>query len=217
MDVKSVVVDFGVFFAAFGISLLELSEAGAVTAIYQGLYRGLRPVLYSLAGVLLVLVPTFTVGRYIVYLPLDYVLAASAVVLFYFGYRLLRSARRYFKRMNKGGGGEEERGDLAVVFTVSAIEAFEAALVLIALIPKSYASTLMGTLIAAAVVVVLTALIKNQVARIRLPHLKYVLSSLLFSLGTLWAMEATGLEITDLVLLPLFLAYLGINYLLIKA
>jgi uncharacterized membrane protein len=210
-------MEFGVFFAALGISLLELSEAGAVTAIYQGLYRGFRPVLYSLAGVLLVLIPTFTVGRYIVYLPLDYVLAASAVVLFYFGYRLLRSARRYFKRMNKGGGGEEERGDLAVVFTVSAIEAFEAALVLIALIPKSYASTLMGTLIAAAVVVVLTVLIKNQVARIRLPHLKYVLSSLLFSLGTLWAMEATGLEITDLVLLPLFLAYLGINYLLIKA
>jgi uncharacterized membrane protein len=209
-------MEFGVFFAALGISLLELSEAGAVTAIYQGLYRGFRPVLYSLAGVLLVLVPTFTVGRYIVYLPLDYVLAASAVILFYFGYRLLRSARRYFKRMNKGGGGEEERGDLAVVFTVSAIEAFEAALVLIALIPKSYASTLMGTLIAAAVVVVLTALIKNQIARIRLPHLKYVLSSLLFSLGTLWAMEATGLEITDLVLLPLFLAYLGINYLLIK-
>ena len=210
-------MEFGVFFAALGISLLELSEAGAVTAIYQGLYRGFRPVLYSLAGVLLVLIPTFTVGRYIVYLPLDYVLAASAVILFYFGYRLLRSARRYFKRMNKGRGGEEERGDLAVVFTVSAIEAFEAALVLIALIPKSYASTLMGTLIAAAVVVVLTALIKNQVARIRLPHLKYVLSSLLFSLGTLWAMEATGLEITDLVLLPLFLAYLGINYLLIKA
>jgi uncharacterized membrane protein len=209
-------MEFGVFFAALGISLLELSEAGAVTAIYQGLYRGFRPVLYSLAGVLLVLVPTFTVGRYIVYLPLDYVLAASAVILFYFGYRLLRSARRYFKGMNKGGGGEEERGDLAVVFTVSAIEAFEAALVLIALIPKSYASTLMGTLIAAAVVVVLTALIKNQIARIRLPHLKYVLSSLLFSLGTLWAMEATGLEITDLVLLPLFLAYLGINYLLIK-
>lgn len=172
--------------------------------------------LYSLAGVLLVLIPNFTVGRYIVYLPLDYVLAASAVILFYFGYRLLRSARRYFKGMNKGGGSEEERGDLAVVFTVSAIEAFEAALVLIALIPKSYASTLMGTLIAAAVVVVLTALIKNQVARIRLPHLKYILSSLLFSLGTLWAMEATGLEITDLVLLPLFLAYLGINYLLIK-
>ncbi len=210
------VVDFGVFFAAFGISLLELSEADAVTAIYQGIYRGFRPVLYALAGVLLVLVPTFTVGRYIVYLPLDYVLAASAVILFYFGYRLLRSARRYFKRAAKGGGGEEERGDLAVVFTVSAIEAFEAALVLIALIPRSYASALVGTLIASAIVIVLTALIKDQIARIRLPHLKYVLSSLLFSLGTLWAMEAVGLDVTDLVLIPLFLTYLGINYLLIK-
>jgi Predicted membrane protein len=210
------VVNFGVFFAAFGISLLALSEAGAVTAIYQGIYRGFRPVLYALAGVLLVLVPTFTVGRYIVYLPLDYVLAASAVILFYFGYRLLRSARRYFKRAAKGGGGEEERGDLAVVFTVSAIEAFEAALVLIALIPRSYASALVGTLIASAIVIVLTVLIKDQIARIRLPHLKYVLSSLLFSLGTLWAMEAIDLEITDLVLIPLFLAYLGINYLLIK-
>ena len=208
------VVDFGVFFAAFGISLLELSEAGAVTAIYQGIYRGFRPVLYALAGVLLV--PTFTVGRYIVYLPLDYVLAASAVILFYFGYRLLRSARRYFKRIARGGGGEEERGDLAVVFTVSAIEAFEATLVLIALIPRSYASALVGTLIASAIVIILTALIKDQIARIRLPHLKYVLSSLLFSLGTLWAMEAVGLDVTDLVLIPLFLAYLGINYLLIK-
>ncbi len=122
-------MDFGIFFAAFGISLLELSEAGAVTAIYQGIYKGFKPVLYAIAGVLLVLVPTFTVGKYIIYLPpLDYVLAASAIILFYFGYRLLRSARRSFKRSGKGKGGEEERGgDLAVVFTVSAIEAFEAA------------------------------------------------------------------------------------------
>ncbi len=160
-------VNFGIFFAAFGISLLELSEAGAVTAIYQGIYRGFKPVLYAIAGVLLVLIPTFTVGRYIIYLPpLDYVLAVSSVILFYFGYRLLRSARRYFKRTGRGGkGGEEERGgDLAVVFTVSAIEAFEAALVLIALIPRSYSSTLIGTLLAAAIVVILTAVIKDQIA-----------------------------------------------------
>lgn len=209
-------VNFGIFFAAFGISLLELSEAGAVTAIYQGIYRGFKPVLYAIAGVLLVLIPTFTVGRYIIYLPLDYVLAVSSVILFYFGYRLLRSARRYFKRTGRGKGGEEERGDLAVVFTVSAIEAFEAALVLIALIPRSYSSTLIGTLLAAAIVVILTAVIKDQIARIRLPHLKYVLSALLFSLGTLWAIEAAGLDLTDLVLIPFFLAYLGINYLIIK-
>lgn len=87
---------------------------------------------------------------------------------------------------------------------------------LIALIPRSYSSTLIGTLSAAALVVILTTIIKDQIARIRLPHLKYVLSALLFSLGTLWAIEAVGIDITDLVLIPLFLAYLGINYLIIK-
>ncbi|WP_069806667.1 hypothetical protein [Vulcanisaeta thermophila] len=208
-------MDVGVFTAAFGISLLELSEAGAVTAIYQGIYRGVRPVLYSIAGVLLVLIPTFTIGQYITYLPLDYVLAASSVILFYFGYRLLRSARRAFKHAKRGGSGEE-RGDVAVVFTVSAIEAFEAALVLIALIPRSYTSTLMGTLLAALIVIILTTLIRDRIARIRLPHLKFALSALLFSLGTLWALEALGLELTDIILIPLFLAYLGLNYLIIK-
>ncbi|WP_243679170.1 hypothetical protein [Vulcanisaeta distributa] len=32
----------------------------------------------------------------------------------------------------------------------------------------------------------------------------------------LWAIEAAGIDITDLVLIPFFLAYLGINYLIIK-
>ncbi len=74
----------------------------------------------------------------------------------------------------------------------------------------------MGTLTAAAIVIVLTTIIKDQIARIRLPHLKYVLSALLFSLGTLWAIEAVGFDVTDLVLIPFFLTYLGINYLIIK-
>ncbi len=70
---------------------------------------------------------------------------------------------------------------------MSATEALEAALVIIALIPKSYSSALLGTLIAAGgAVVLLTIALKDQIARIRLPHLKFVLSSLLFSLGTMW-------------------------------
>lgn len=209
-------INVGIFLAAFGISLLELSEAGAITAVYQGIYGGFKPTLYAIAGVLLVMVPAFLLGRYIVYLPLTYVLAAAAVILFYFGYRLLRSARRYFKRVSRGGSSEEERGDLVVVFTVGAIEAFEAALVLIALMPRSYSSTLVGAALAAAIVVALTIALKSQIAKVRVPHLKFALSALLFSLGTLWALEAVGLELTDLVLIPLFLAYVGLNYLLIK-
>ncbi len=86
---------------------------------------------------------------------------------------------------------------------------------LIALIPRSYSST-HRHFIGRSIVIILTAVIKDQIARIRLPHLKYVLSALLFSLGTLWAIEAAGIDITDLVLIPFFLAYLGINYLIIK-
>ena len=213
--VEDLCMDYGIFIAAFGVSMLELSEAGAVTAVIQSMYKGYRPILYSIAGILLVMVPTFTVGRYIVYLPLNYVLLASAIILFYFGYRLLRSARRSFKNVRRGSSGEEV-GDLAVAFTVSAVEAFEAALVLIALIPKSYFSALVGTVAAALLVAALTIAIRNQVARIRLPHLKYFLSALLFSLGTLWLYEALVGELSDIFLIPMLLGYLGLNYLIIK-
>lgn len=206
-------MDVGIFLAALGISLLELSEAGAVTAIYQAAYKGWRPILYSVAGVAVVLIPTFMVGKYIVLLPLQYVLGVSAVILFYFGYRLLRSSRRYFKGIRKTG--EEEKEEVGVVFAVSATEAFEAALVIVALIPRSYFSALAGTLIAGGSVVALTIALKDQIARIRLPHLKFVLSSLLFSLGTMWSIEIF-MDISELFLLALFIIWLGINYVLIK-
>jgi len=205
-------MDVGIFLAALGISLLELSEAGAVTAIYQAAYKGWRPTLYSIAGVAAVLVPTFIVGKYIVLLPLQYVLGVSAVILFYFGYRLLRSSRRYFKGIRKTG---EEKEGVGVVFAVSVTEAFEAALVIVALIPKSYFSALSGTLIAGGSVVALTIALKDQIAKIRLPHLKFVLSSLLFSLGTMWGIEIF-MDMSELFLLALFVAWLGINYVLIK-
>jgi len=196
--------------AAFGITLLELSEAGAVAMIYYGVYKGLKPLAYAIAGVLTVMVPTFLVGGYIAELPITYVLLVAAVILFYFGYKLLRSARRGFRKMRKNGGGEEEKEGLAVVYTVSVTESFEAALVLVALIPQSYSSTLLGASIASAVVA-LTAALKAQIMKIRLPHLKLVLSSLLFGLGTLWIMEVL-VPVSDIILIPLFLIYLLINF-----
>jgi uncharacterized membrane protein len=203
-------VELGILLAAFGITLLELSEAGAVAMIYYGVYKGLKPLAYAIAGVLTVMVPTFLVGGYIAELPITYVLLVAAVILFYFGYKLLRSARRGFRKMRKNGGGEEEKEGLAVVYTVSVTESFEAALVLVALIPQSYSSTLLGASIASAVVA-LTAALKAQIMKIRLPHLKLVLSSLLFGLGTLWIMEVL-VPVSDIILIPLFLIYLLINF-----
>ncbi|ADX83826.1 hypothetical protein GO599_08300 [Sulfolobus islandicus] len=207
-------MDVSVFLAALGISLLELTEAGAIAAIYHNIYKNNLPFIYAVLGVAVVLIPTFTVGRLIYLVPLNYVLLASAVILFYFGYRLIRSVRMSFKGIRKKGGEEKEEG-LSVVFTVSAIEGFEAALVILALIPQSYSSALMGAILASFLVVILTAILKSQVARIRLPHLKFVLSALLFSLGTLWISEVV-FDIPDLILPLFFLAYLGINYAIIK-
>ncbi|ABP95671.1 MULTISPECIES: membrane protein [Metallosphaera] len=205
-------MDIGVFLAALAMGTLELSEAGAVSAIYAGAYKSWIPYLYGALGVSVVLLPTFTLGKFIELLPIQYVLVVGAVILAYFGYRLIRSARRSFKGIRKH---HEEKEGMGVVLVVAITEALEDALVALALIPQSYSSTLLGTGISAILVLGLTALLKNQIARIRLPHLKFVLSSLLFSLASLWILEV-ALDVTELVILPLFLLYLGVNYLIIK-
>ena len=205
-------MDVGVFLAALAMGTLELSEAGAVSAIYAGAYKSWIPYLYGALGVSVVLLPTFTLGKFIELLPIQYVLVVGAVILAYFGYRLIRSARRSFKGIRKH---HEEKEGMGVVLVVAITEALEDALVALALIPQSYSSTLLGTGISAILVLGLTALLKNQIARIRIPHLKFVLSSLLFSLASLWILEV-ALDVTELVILPLFLLYLGVNYLIIK-
>jgi len=70
---------------------------------------------------------------------------------------------------------------MGVVLTVAITEALEDALVILALIPQSYSSALVGTGLAAVLVLGLTGALKSRIARIRLPHLKFFLSSLLFS------------------------------------
>ncbi|BFI76938.1 hypothetical protein [Sulfurisphaera ohwakuensis] len=208
-------MNLGVFFASLGISLLELSEAGAVAAIYHNILKNNLPFIYAIAGVLIVLIPTFTLGKYIYLVPINYFLLVAAIILFYFGYRLIRSARRYFKKQFKRKEEEKEEG-IGVVFTISAVEGLEAALVILALIPQSYFSALLGTIISGILVVILTALLKAQIAKIRLPHLKFVLSALLFSLGSMWLLEIFT-DITEAFLAIFFVIYLGINYLIIKS
>jgi uncharacterized membrane protein len=207
-------MDISIFLAAFGISILELSEAGAVAVIYRGIFNSNKPYIYAILGVLTVLIPTFLLGSFISLLPLNYVLIVAGVVLFYFGYKLLRSARRAIKGLRKPHEKEKEES-IAVVYTIGATEAFEAALVIIALIPQNYVSTLIGTLSASLVVVVLTMILKSQIMKIRIPQLKYALSALLFSLGSLWFGEVfIGM---DEIFLPLFfIIYLAVNYILIR-
>lgn len=65
------------------------------------------------------------------------------------------------------------------------------------------------------IVIALTIALRSQIMKIRVPHLKFVLSALLFGLATLFVAEA--LVDIDEVFLPLFFViYLGVNYLVIK-
>jgi uncharacterized membrane protein len=205
-------MDVGVLLASLLMGTLELSEAGAVSAIYAAAYESWKPYGYALIGVCLVLVPTFTLGKLIALLPINYVLIVGAILLAYFGFKLLRSARRSFKGIKRA---HEEREGMGVVLTVAITEALEDALVILALIPQSYSSALVGTGLAAVLVLGLTGALKSRIARIRLPHLKFFLSSLLFSLASLWALEVL-LGVSEVLFLPLLLLFLAVNYLIIK-
>ncbi|BDC17172.1 hypothetical protein [Acidianus sp. HS-5] len=207
-------MDIAVLLASLGISILELSEAGAVAVIFNGIYKNSKPYIYGLAGVLTVLIPVFTLGKYIVLLPLEYVLVVAGIILFYFGYRLIRSARRYFKGI-KIAHKEEGEETLTTVYVVGFTEALEAGLVILALIPQSYISALTGTLLASIIVIALLFILKAQIMKIRVPHLKYVLSALLFSLGSLFFGEAF-FNADEIYLGIFFVIYLGVNYIIIK-
>ncbi|AWR97882.1 hypothetical protein DFR86_10260 [Acidianus sulfidivorans JP7] len=207
-------MDFGIFLAALGISLLELSEATAVAIIFSGIYRSNKPYFYAVLGILIVLIPVFTLGKYIILLPINYVLFFASIILIYFGYRLIRSARRSFKKTLRPKQEEKEEG-ITTVFVVSITESLEAGLVLLALIPQSYISSLLGAISSIIILIPLAIALKSRLMRIRVPQLKFVLSALLFSLASLFIGEAT-IGIDELFLPLFFLIYLGVNYTIIK-
>ncbi|EZQ07041.1 membrane protein [Candidatus Acidianus copahuensis] len=207
-------LDIAVFLAALAISLLELSEASAVAVIFTGITKNLKPYLYAIAGILLVLMPVFIFGRLITLLPINYVLIAASFILAYFGYRMIRSARRSFKKLKWKRKDEKEEG-IITVFVVGATEAFEAGLVIIALIPQSFSSALLGTITGAVAVIGLTAALKSRIMRIRVPQLKFVLSALLFALASTFLGEAL-IGIDEIYLVGFFLGFLGLNYAIVK-
>jgi uncharacterized membrane protein len=205
--------DPGIFLAALGITLLELAEASAVGLALYAESRRYTAFLAVSLGVLAVFIPTAVVGKYISLLPVFAVRLIAGVLLLYFGVRLTRSARRSYIRSKQASSTsykeEFERGVLATGFSVGAVEAFEAAIVLVALLPNSYTSTLLGLLLGAVLVVAFTYMLRLQVRRVKQANMKMLVAALLLTFATFWfAEEATALS--DLILIPLFLVYLAI-------
>ncbi|MGC8645721.1 MAG: hypothetical protein ACP5UO_05620 [Thermoplasmata archaeon] len=207
-------LDPGIFLAAMGITLLEISEASAVGLAISG-EGGNKVFLYIAAGVLIVFVITFIVGQQIARLPVIAVRLVAAVLLLYFGLRLARSARRAVLRSRKGetnDGEDIEKGVYYTAFTVGLVEAFEAAIVLVALVPMSFYSTLYGLILGLIIVVVGTIALKSQVRKIKQANMKVVVSALLLSFAAFWFLES-AVRISDLVLVPLFIVFAAAVYL----
>ncbi len=206
-------LDPAIFFAAFGITVLEFTEAAAVGLALYAESGKHAAFLYVALGSLLVLIPTVLIGSLIGLLPSVYVRLVGAVLLLYFGIRLARSARRAVLNSRKGGGHPEhfERGIMATGFSVGAIEAFEAAIVLVGLLPNGFVATIGGLGSGIALVVIATYLLRAQVRKVKQADSKVVVSALLLSFAVFWFGEAFSSP-PDFILVPLFAAFALIVY-----
>lgn len=208
-------LNIAILLAAMGITVLEMSEASAVG---MALYADTRKMIaYGavILGVVTVMIPTMLVGSYIDLLPVLYVRLASATLLLYFGQRLAKSARRSFRFQRigpprDGGHSGPEKGLLITGYSVGLVEAFEAAIVLVALFPENYDSTGIGLAIGAVIVVIAAFLLRTQVRKVKQATIKTAVSALLLSFSAFWYAESVT-SMNDFLLIPMFaLFYLAV-------
>lgn len=204
-------LNVGVLLAALGITSLEMAEASAVGIALYG-ESGNRSAFVAVSlGALLIFAIAGTVGGLISRLSIFYVRIGSATLLLYFGLRLVRSSRRSIKFQRSGSTGSKkehnhEKGTLSTGFSVGAVEAFEAAIVLVALFPESYYSTLTGLFIGVAVVIMAAYVLKAQVRKIKQVIMKVIVSALLLTFSTFWYTESL-VSLNDVFLAPIFVVF----------
>ena len=200
--------DLAIFFAALGITALEIVEAAAVALALYAHSRRPAVFLYTALGTAVVFAPMFVLGALITLLPNFLVKLTAGILLLYFGQRLIKSARRAVLNARKGDSFEEhfEKGEHATAFSVGAVEAFEAAIVLVGLLPNGFQSTVLGMVAGIAVVAIATYLLRDHVRKVKQADMKIAVSALLLSFATFWLGEAVT-PLNDLLLIPLFLLY----------
>lgn len=202
-----------IFLAALGITTLELVETAAVSLALHAQSGKNAVYLYASLGTVVVFAPMFVLGALIDLLPDVITKLTAAVLLLYFAQRLARSARRTVLNARSGRHfhGQFHRGTMAAAFSVGAVEAFEAAIVLVGLLPIGFQPTVLGMASGIGVVAVSTYLLRDQVRKIKQADLKIGVSALLFSFSTFWFGEAVA-PLDDLILVPLFLFFAFIVY-----
>jgi uncharacterized membrane protein len=200
-------IDPSIFSAALGITILEIVEAAAVGLALYGDSRRPSAFLFVALGIAVVFIPLFVLSSVFSKLPLLDVKTVGGVLLLYFGQRLVKSARRAVitsrKPKSPTAPTEHLQKDVMVTgFSVGAIEAFEASIVLVGLLPIDFDSSVAGIVVGLVVVVIAMYALKNQVRKVKQANMKVVVAALLLSFGTLWFVEV-GLRLSGLLLVTL--------------
>lgn len=211
------VINPGIFLAATGIMLLEMSEASAVAMALSADSKNALPFLATTVGVFVILIPATFLGREIEVFPIFYIRLASAILLLYFGQRLMKSAKRsmkfqYLKNFPKSHKEEPtEKGINTTAFLVGATEAFEAAIVLVALYPQGFDSTIYGAVLGGVVVIIGSFILRTKIRQIKQAIMKVTVASLLLTFSLFWFIESVK-TINDLYLLPMFAGFFILVY-----
>lgn len=199
--------------AAFLITVLEMTEVVALVFALAADHTTVRHgALGAVGGTSLVAVIAFAFGAFIVAFPKDYLLSASAIVLAAFGVFLFRSTlQTYRRRWTEAHGGaalptSHSVAQFAGGFSVGAVEATEAVVVLLALTAAGYGfSALVGAVLGGALLVAVAFVVHDRIRRIKVPWLKVGGTSLVFAFAVFWGGEAAGFHWPggDLFLVPL--------------
>ena len=200
------------FIAALLIVIVEMTEVVALVFALSADHHSVRPgTLGAVAGTAVVALLAVAFGALLLALPKDWLLWGSAVALAAFGVFLFRSTVRSYRRSHRPASAPAPRKEALLFaggFSVGAVEATEAVIVLLALAAAGYGrEALVGAGLAGVVLVGAAAVVHERIRRIKVPLLKLGATSLLFAFAVFWTGEAAGLAWPgqDLSLVPLFL------------
>lgn len=202
--------------AAFLIVVVEMTEVVALVFALSADHSSVRPgAAGAVSGTAVVAVIALGFSALLLALPKDWLLWGSAFTLWAFGVFLFRSTLRTYRRRHTPSSPPRSSHALMFAggFSVGAVEATEAVIVLVALAAAGYArEALLGAVGAGALLVVAAAVVHERIRRIKVPLLKLGATSLLFAFAVFWTGEAAGVAWPgqDLSLVPLFVLGLGV-------
>jgi uncharacterized membrane protein len=204
--------------AAFIITLIEMTEVVALVFALSAEHESIRTgATGAIAGTAVVSGVALATGAVLIAFPRTILLWAAAVVLVAFGFFLLRSTFKTYRRLRVPSGSSpapvartSHAVQFAGGFSVGVVETLETVIVLIALAAAGYGfSAIVGAVAGGVLLVAVAVVLHEQVRKIKVPLLKVIATALLFDYATFWAGEAAGYSWpgSDLILIPLFVVF----------